>query len=58
MELAGSTQVEENLYKYYNLANGFQDPYSIRTDQPDFSNIQGGLGIFGAMTLDSVRVDF
>jgi hypothetical protein len=52
------TQVEENLYKYYNLANGFQDPYSIRTDQPDFSNIQGGLGIFGAMTLDSVRVDF
>jgi hypothetical protein len=51
------TQVEANLYKYYNLANGFQDAYSIRTDQPDFSNIQGGLGVFGAMTVDSVRVD-
>lgn len=51
------TQVEENLYKYYNLANGFQDPYSIRTDLPDFSNIAGGLGIFGAMVDDSVVVD-
>jgi hypothetical protein len=51
------TQVETNLYKYYNLANGFQDEFSIRTDQPDFSNIQGGFGVFGAMTLDSVRVD-
>jgi hypothetical protein len=51
-------QVEANLYKYFNLANGFQDRYSIRTDQPDFSNIQGGLGVFGAMTEDSVRVEF
>jgi hypothetical protein len=51
------TQVEENLYKYYNLANGFQDPYSIRTDLPDFSNITGGLGVFGAMVDDSVVVD-
>jgi hypothetical protein len=52
------TQVEANLYKYYNLANGFQDEFSIRTDQPDYTNIQGGLGIFGAMTVDSVHVDF
>jgi len=51
------TQVEANLYKYYNLANGFQDEFSIRTDQPDYSNIQGGLGVLGAMTVDSVRVD-
>ena len=52
------TQVEAGLYKYYNLANGFQDQYSIRTDQPDFSNIQGGLGVFGALSDDSVRVEF
>jgi hypothetical protein len=51
------SQVEANLYKYYNLANGFQDEFSIRTDQPDYSNIEGGLGIFGAMTVDSVQVD-
>jgi hypothetical protein len=52
------TQVEANLYKYFNIVNGFQDQYSIRTDQPDFSNIQGGFGVFGAMTEDSVRVEF
>jgi hypothetical protein len=51
------TQVEPNLYMYYNLANGFQDEFSIRTDQPDYSNIQGGFGVFGAMTVDTVRVD-
>ena len=47
------TQVETNLYKYYNISNGFQDENSLRTDQPDFTNIRGGIGVFGAMTLDS-----
>ncbi|MCX6133414.1 MAG: DUF4249 family protein [Ignavibacteriales bacterium] len=51
------TQVESNLYKYYNLSNGFLDEYSIRTDLPDYSNIAGGFGIFGAMRDDSVVVD-
>ena len=51
------TQVENNLYKYYNIVNGFQDEYSIRTDLPDFSNIRGGVGLFGAMTDDSTVVD-
>jgi hypothetical protein len=51
------TQVETNLYKYYKIANGFQDPYSIREDQPDFTNIVGGVGVFGAMVEDSVVVD-
>lgn len=51
------TQVESNLYNYYNVANGFRDPYSIRMDQPDFTNIVGGVGIFGAMFEDSVVVD-
>jgi hypothetical protein len=51
------TQVESNLYNYYNLANGFRDAYSIREDQPDFSNIKGGFGVFGAMVEDSLVVD-
>ena len=50
------TQVDENLYVYYNVANGFQDEFSIRTDQPDYSNIQGGFGVFGAMTEDSTSI--
>jgi hypothetical protein len=51
------TQVESNLYKYYNLANGFQDDFSIRTDLPDYSNVVGGYGVFGAMRDDSVAFD-
>jgi hypothetical protein len=50
------TQVEPNLYRYYNIVNGFQDPYSVRMDQPDYTNIAGGAGVFGAMVEDSVSV--
>lgn len=50
-------QTDEHLFTYYNVANGFQDPYSIRTDQPDYSNIPGGLGVFGSFNADSVYYD-
>ena len=50
------TQVESNLYNYYNVVNGFRDPYSIRMDQPDFTNIVGGVGLFGALVEDSLVV--
>ncbi|MBI3585799.1 MAG: DUF4249 family protein [Ignavibacteriales bacterium] len=50
-------QVELNLYNYYNIVNGFRDEFSIRTDLPDYTSIQGGLGVFGAMTEDSIVVD-
>lgn len=43
-------QLDRNLYDYYSLANGFRDEFSIRTDEPDYSSISGGLGIFGALT--------
>ncbi len=42
------TQVEHNLYSYYNIAHGFRDEFSIRPDEPDFTNIRGGVGVFGA----------
>ena len=51
------TQVEPNLYGYYNVVNGFRDPYSIRMDQPDFTNISGGVGVFGGMVEDSIVVN-
>ena len=50
------TQVEENLYTFYNIANGYQDAISIRLDMPDWTNIKGGVGIFGAMVEDSLYV--
>ena len=55
--LAIVTQVDRNLYTYMKLANSFDDPYSTRTDAPDFSNIAGGVGVFGAMVEDSMWVD-
>ena len=47
------TQLEPNLYNYYNIAHGFNDGFSIRTDVPDYTNIQGGYGVFGGMTRQS-----
>ncbi len=47
-------QVETNFFNYYNVANGFRDQFSVRSDEPDFSNIRGGVGLFGAFAIDSV----
>jgi hypothetical protein len=47
-------QVEANLFNYYNVANGFRDQLSVRTDEPDFTNIRNGVGLFGAFAIDSV----
>jgi hypothetical protein len=52
------TQVEEHLYDYFNIVNRFQDEYSIRNDMPDYSNINGGTGIFGGRTIDTAYVAF
>ena len=51
------TQVDRDLYAYSKRVNGFEDPFSIRTDLPDYTNIAGGHGIFGAMVDDSATVD-
>ncbi len=55
--LAVLTQVDRDLYAYSKRVNGFEDPFSIRTDLPDYTNISGGHGIFGAMVDDSATVE-
>lgn len=47
-------QAEANLFAYYSIAHAFFDKGSIRTDQPNFSNINGGIGVFGGFTVDSL----
>ena len=47
-------QCEQNVYNYYNTVNEFRDPVSVRLDEPDYSNVSGGWGMFGAYTLDSL----
>ena len=46
-------QFDEALYNYYFIANGFKDASSIRLDEPNYSNISGGVGIFGSLAVDS-----
>ena len=36
------------LSKYYSSINGSLDQFSIRVDQPVFSNVGGGIGILGS----------
>lgn len=49
-------QADEHLYKYYSLVGGFRDEFSIRVDEPNYTNIQGGLGVFGAVSADTIFV--
>lgn len=50
-------QAEENLYNYFSIVNAFNDRYSIRVDEPEFTNIIGGRGLFGGFSIDSLIVD-
>jgi hypothetical protein len=47
-------QFDAPLWNYYGLANGFQDRFSVRTDEPDYTNIPNGAGVFGSTTVDSL----
>ena len=49
-------QADEHLYKYYSLVNGFQDQFTIRVDQPNYTNINGGLGLFGSFASDTTII--
>jgi hypothetical protein len=47
-------QVDQNLFNYYNTVHEYQDPRSIRLDQPLYTKLNGGIGFIGAYTLDSL----
>ncbi|MBZ0199458.1 MAG: hypothetical protein K8H86_06295 [Ignavibacteriaceae bacterium] len=49
---------DDNLSRYYSSLNGFLDDYTIRLDESDYTNIQGGLGIFGSMLKQELFVGF
>jgi len=42
---------DTNLAKYYSSVNGYLDPYSVRLDENVFTNVKGGLGVFGSYML-------
>ncbi len=45
--------MNDQLYSYYKIVRGFDDPVSTRLDKPDISFIDGALGVFGAVLPDS-----
>jgi hypothetical protein len=47
------TQIDEACYAYYSTVNGFPDEGTLRLDEPDFTNIEGGFGVF-TMTSETV----
>jgi hypothetical protein len=47
-------QFDQPLWDYYAVANKFQDRFSVRIDEPDYTNIANGTGVFGSATVDSL----
>jgi hypothetical protein len=47
-------QADKNFFTYFAFANSFQDRFSIRVDQPDYSNMSGALGFFGCLSIDTL----
>jgi hypothetical protein len=51
------TQLDDALYAYYSTANHFPGSGTIRLDEPDFSNIEGGFGVFGMLSQTTYLAD-
>ena len=43
-------QFDNSLYTYYSITNAFGGGSTIRLDEPDYTNISNGFGVFGMMT--------
>jgi len=46
-----------HLARFYTSVHGTLDPYSIRIDQTLYSNINGGIGIFGTYVESTLEID-
>jgi hypothetical protein len=49
--------MDKYLATYYSAQQTFLDEFSVRINQPDFTNIDGGLGIFGTYITKKVTVE-
>jgi hypothetical protein len=49
-------QIDASLYDFYSISNGFNDPFTMRTEKPVFTNVEGGLGFWGAARYDSISI--
>ena len=51
------TTYDVPLARFYTSAHGAMDPYSIRIDETVYSNVSGGIGVFGTYVVDSLEQD-
>lgn len=49
---------DQNLSKYYSTTNGSLDDLTVRIDEKDFTNINGGYGIFASYLKGEYKVKF
>ncbi|MGC8594532.1 MAG: hypothetical protein ACP5US_00510 [Candidatus Kryptoniota bacterium] len=47
-------QVDGAIYDYYSISHGFNDPLTMRTEKPNYTNIKNGLGFWGSAAYDSL----
>ena len=50
--------LDQNLSRYYSTTNGSLDDLTVRIDEKDYSNIEGGFGIFATYTKDEYKLKF
>lgn len=49
-------QTDAAIYDFYSISNGFNDPLTMRTEKPVYTNVTGGLGFFGSASYDSTSI--
>jgi hypothetical protein len=52
------TMLDRNLSAYYSSVAKIGDSFSLRLDEVDFSNIEGGFGIFGSLNVQKLVMFF
>jgi hypothetical protein len=50
-------EYDKHLSNFYSSTNGYLDFYSIRLDETTYTNISGGIGIFGTSMFNSINFE-
>jgi hypothetical protein len=50
-------QFDQPYYRYYSIVNNYRDRLAVRLDEPDYTNISGGSGLFASIRVDSTSWD-
>ena len=49
-------QIDAPIYYFYSISHGFNDPLTMRTEKPLYTNVTGGLGFVGSASLDTLSI--